>query len=116
MEQHMRRHRLIKFLLAGALLTAFVFVEVGGEGKATIFTDQSQKKELAKMYDRPSLVTSSEPITAVQVSQFSLGAPAKPAQHFVEHGKNPKEVHTATHDKKKLGLTLLFLGMVADHD
>ena len=109
----MRQHNLVKFLLAGTLLTSFFFIETGGEGKATVLTDQTQNTALAKLYARPSLLASSAPITAIQVSEFTVGAPAKPTHRFADRVKKPVGLE-AIADKKKLGLTLFFLGMVAD--
>lgn len=110
------RYNLGKFLMAGTILASFLLVEGGKEGKATALSDQGQQKiTLSRMYDRAPLVASSIPVSSIKIEEFRIPSNGRPSQRFAEPVKKYKGFDDITH-KKKLGLTLFFIGMVADNN
>ena len=110
------RYNVGKFLMAGAILAGFLLVEVGKEGKATVLSGHGQQKNtLSRMYDRTPLVASSTPISSVKIAEFMMPSTGQPSQRFAEPVKKHKGLEAIAH-KKKLGLTLFFIGMVADNN
>lgn len=105
-------HIIGKLLIASGILVSLMFVEVGGEGKATILSDQGAGAELL-IASLPPVSPLSLPLTTVQLADLGAAGTSRSVHHLREHQNHSKELQ-GVGDKRKLGLMLMFLGMVAE--
>ena len=101
-----------KAFIVGTIMACILLVEVGDQGQATILLDQSQVASLTRGNSSQFKATfHATPPSQAHKLAFTYVKSAPPPSVFL---KKTEEMKPSSGRKKRLGLTLFFLGVLAD--